>query len=157
MISAVRLATAADEDAIFRLLVKLDADNGLGFPYHEDRVRQSIRIGASGSGGYIGVIPDPKREGEIIGSVGLHLAQPWYSNDWFVHEVWLFVDPEHRKGTGYADALMEFSRLLKKAVERRGERPVPFFTSVSSRKRLAAKMRWWGRRGEMIGAIYLLR
>lgn len=157
MTAAVRLAAPADEDAIYRLLQLLSEDNSIGFPYHEDRVRQSIQMGLSGREGYIGVIDDPNRPGEVVGSVGLHLAQPWYSNDWFIHEVWLFVDPQYRKGTGYADALMEFSRTLKKAIERRVEAPVPFFTSVSSRKRLKAKMRWWARRGEMIGAIYLLR
>lgn len=157
MTSPVRLATAPDEDAIYRLLQKLDADNGLGLPYDEGRVRQSIRMGMEGREGYIGVIEHPEKKGEFVASVGLHLAQPWYSAVWTVHEVWLFVEPAYRKGTGYADALMEFSRLLKKAIERRAEAPVPFFTSVSSRKRLKAKMRWWARRGEMVGAIYLLR
>lgn len=153
----VRLGTPEDEDAIMRLLVKLDADNSIGFPYHEDKVRESIKIGTEARGGYIGVIDAPDQPGEMAGSVGLHWAQPWYSNDFFFHEVWLFVDPDYRKGTGYGDALMRFSQNLKDRMNQISDKPVPFFTSVSSRKNLQKKMRWWRRRGEHIGSIYLLR
>lgn len=153
----VRLAAPEDEDAVLRLLVKLDSDNSIGFPYHEERVRESIRMGTEAQGGYIGVIDAPDRPGEIAGSVGLHWSQPWYSYDFFFHEVWLFVDPAYRKGTGYGDALMKFSQDLKARMNAISDKPVPFFTSVSSRKNLAKKMRWWGRRGEFIGAIYLLK
>lgn len=153
----VRLAGPADEDAIYRLLVKLDADNSIGFPYHEDAVRKSIRIGTERSAGMIGVIEAPDSPGEMAASVGLHWAQPWYSNDWFMHEVWLFVDPQYRKGTGYGDALMRWVQECKERGDAVMKRSTPFFTSVSSRKNLRTKMRWWGRRGELIGAIYLLR
>lgn len=151
----VRIAGPDDEDAIFRLLERLAADNSIGFPYHEDQVRRSIRIGTERKAGLVAVVETPDKQ--IVGSVGLHWAQPWYSNDWFVHEVWLFVDPAYRKGTGYADALMRWVQGVKERGDASTGRKTPFFTSVSSRKRLAAKMRWWGRRGEMIGAIYLLR
>ena len=157
MNSLVRLATPADEDAVYRLLCHLEADNGLGWPHDEDRVRESIRIGTEKRGGIVAVIDAPDRPGELAGSIGLHWAQPWYSNRHFFHEVWLFVDPEYRRGTGYADALMRYAQWLKDSFNAKAGEEVPFFTSVSSRKRLAAKMRWWGRRGEMIGAIYLLR
>lgn len=157
MQSPVRLAGPADEDAIYRLLQGLDADNSIGFPYEEDAVRESIRVGTEGRGGFVAVIDAPDRPGEIVGSVCLHWAQPWYSRQWFMHEVWLFVDPAYRKGTGYADALMAWVQWLKESFNAKVDKPVPFFTSVSSRKRLAAKERWWQRRGERIGVIFLLK
>lgn len=157
MQSPVRLAGPADEDAVFRLLQLLDKDNGLGFPYHEDAVRDAIRVGTEQKGGFVAVIDAPDKPGEMAASVCLHWAQPWYSRDWFLHEVWLFVDPAYRKGTGYADALMDWVSWLKENFNARVDKPVPFFTSVSSRRRLEAKERWWRRRGEKIGVIFLLR
>lgn len=157
MTSPVRLAGPADEDAVFRLLQRLDDDNGLGFPYHEDKVRQSIRVGTEQKGGFVAVIDAPDRPGELAASIGLHWAQPWYSNDFFMHEVWLFVDPDYRGGTGYADDLMRWAQWLKDSFNAKLGKEVPFFTSVSSRKRLDAKERWWRRRGQKIGVIFLLK
>lgn len=153
----VRVATPADEDALYRLLLGLERDNTLGYEHNEDRVRQHIKLGTEKTGGVHGVIDAPDRPGELAGSVGIVWNQLWYSDEWFWHELWLFVDPEYRRGTGYGDALMEWAKHWHDSFCDKMGREVPFFTSVSSRKRLKTKMRWWQKRGEQVGAIYLLR
>lgn len=154
---SVRHAEPKDEDGIYRLLLKLHADNSIGFPYDEDRVRESIRLGTERKGGIVAVIEDPDKPGEFAASIGIAPSQFWYSNQHYLHEVWLFVSPEYRKGTTYANDLMQYAKWVKERFSVGAPEPVPFFTSVSSRRRLKEKMRWWGRRGELIGAIYLLR
>ena len=152
-----RIAGPADEDAIYHLLLGLEADNGLGFPHEESAVRESIRQGTERRGGFVFVIDAPDEPGKIIASLGVHFGKFWYSNASYLHETWLFVDPAYRRGTGYADVLMQWARWLHAAFKQAQGEDVPFFTSVTSRKRFEAKRRWWSRRGTQIGAIYLLR
>lgn len=152
-----RIATSEDENAIYRLLLGLEADNGLGYEHHEDRVREAIRSGTEKRGGYVVVIEDPDVPGEMAASLCVQWGGFWYSRDSYLHELWLFVAPDHRRGTGYADALMEWARWFRDALEEAAGRQIPFFTSVTSRNRFKAKQRWWARRGEQVGAIYLLR
>lgn len=151
-----RLATPADEDATYRLLLGLERDNGIGYPHDEAKVRQAIRQGTERRGGYVVVIDDPDRPGEVVGSVGITWGEFWYGGT-YLAEQWLFVDPEHRRGTGYADALMDWAKWFRDALQEAAGRDIPCFTSVTSRKRFAAKQRWWRRRGEQVGAIFLLR
>ena len=155
--AVVRIATPADEDAVYRLLLGLERDNGIGFRHDEDRVRGSIREGTERRGGIVAVIDAPDQPGEIAGSIGVHWGQFWYSHQHYLAETWLFVAPQYRRGTGYADALMQYASWIKATFNKEGAPELPFFTAVTTRKRLAAKRRWWCRRGEEVGAIFLLR
>lgn len=152
-----RLAGPTDEDAVYAILRGLERDNGLGYAHDEGKVREAIRQGTEKKGAYVVVVDHPTEKGRVVASLGINWGEFWYSRDSYLSEVWLFVDPEHRKGTGYADALMEWSRWFGDALEEAAGRPLPFFTSVTSRKRFAAKQRWWRRRGKQVGAIFLLR
>ena len=155
---AVRLATPADDDAIYRLLLGLERDNGIGYPHDPETVRQRIARGTAHKSGMIGVIDAPDGSGELAGSVSLEWGEFWYNRHIpYMVEQWLFVHPDWRRGTGYGDQLMQWVRWIRERLEESAGREVPFFTSVTSRHRLKAKMRWWGRRGEQVGAIYLLR
>lgn len=156
----VRVATEADEDALYELLKGLEEDNGLGWPHDEERVRHHIELGTRRRGGIHGVIDDPANKTDaikLVGSVGVIFNQPWYAKDWFWHELWLFVLPQHRRGTGYADDLRQWMRWYQHAFEKANGARVPFFTSVTSRKRLDAKIRWWRRWGTQVGAIFELK
>lgn len=152
-----RIADPADEDAIYRCLLGLEFDNGLGFPHDEETVREAIRQGTDRKGGFVVVIDDPEDPGEVAATLGVHWGRFWYSRDHYLSETWLFVRPERRRGTGYAEALMAWAAWFRAQLEEAAGREVPFFTAVNSRKRLATKMRWWRRRGELIGGIYLLK
>lgn len=153
----VRLAIPSDEDAVYRLLLKLHEDNSIGYAYEEEAVRTYIKNGTERRGGFVAVIDAPDRPGEISASVGLHFGQFWYSSKHYMAETWLFVDPDYRRGTGYADDLMNWVRWLKDAFNASSPDHLEFFTSVSSRKRLAQKAKWWARRGELIGHIFLIK
>jgi hypothetical protein len=151
----VRIAGEADEDALYDLLLGLERDNSLGFAHDEDEVRAHIRLGTQKNGGMHGVIDAPN--GVIAASVGLVMNKFWYSKQFYWHELWLFVRLEYRKGTGYSDDLMAWVQYIKALFALESGHEVPFFTSVTSRKRFEAKRRWWARRGEQIGAIFLIR
>lgn len=153
----VRLAGPGDENALYDLLLGLERDNSIGYPHDEDRVRHHIRLGTERTGGIHGVIDWPEQPGRLAGSVGIIWNQFWYSREFYWHELWLFVRPECRKGTGYADDLMAWAQEIHRKFAVSVGKETPFFTSVTSRKRLDAKIRWWRRRGPMIGAIFLLR
>jgi hypothetical protein len=152
----IRLAGPEDEDKLFDLLLGLEIDNGfLDVPRSDARVRLHIELGTRQKGGIHGVIDGP--DGRLAGSIGIIPNQFWYSEAWFYQELWLFVRPEYRKGTGYADELRGWASKVKRDFEAGAGQEVPFFTSVSSRKRLDLKIRWWRRWGEQTGAIFLLR
>lgn len=152
-----RIAKPADEDAVYELLLGLEKDNGLGYPHHENKVREAIRQGTEGKGGYVIVIANPADPSKFVASLGIHWGQFWYSTDSYLAEVWLYVDPEYRKRTPFADILMDWAKWFSEALNEAAGREIPFILSVSSRNRLEAKRRWWRRRGEEIGAFFLLR
>lgn len=153
--SPVRIARRADENALFALLVALSEDNPLGLPWDEDAVRAHIRLGTEGKGGLHGVIDG--RNGELAGSVGIILSSFWFSSrERFLSQLWCFVRPEYRRGTGYGDALRRWARERHAEFESALGRPIPFDFSVMSRRRLPDKIRWFGRGAIQIGAVFLV-
>jgi hypothetical protein len=149
-----RLAGPDDEDAVYRRLLGLADDNTLGFPHDEGVVRRHLQeaIGRR----MLFVIDNPEVPGELAAGVCLGWGDFWYGGH-YLAEQWLFVRPEFRKGTGFGDVLMNWTKWIGEALAEAAGQPMPVFSSVTSRKRLKAKGRWWARRGELVGLIYLLK
>lgn len=45
-------------------------------------------------------------DGQFIGSIGLHVTSPWYSDEKYLADGWFYVLPEHRN-TGVGKALID--------------------------------------------------
>lgn len=148
----VRHATIADAEALYwHLLNDLNEDNSLGFVPSPIKVWEHVHACCTGKNGIAGVIDGP---GGIIGSIGIECVQPWYSQDWFLMQVWQFVLPEHRRGTKHGEDLFAFAEFHRRYMCEHTGRDMLLETTVMSRKRLAAKTRLWRRHGQQIGAIF---
>lgn len=156
----VRVATIADEVALYKLLLKLEPSNDMGFKRDDQKVWAHVNTVCRGTGGVAGVIDGPN--GTLIGSIGITASQPWYSSEWFLSEVWCFVDPAYRKGTRYGEALFEFARWHQQDLSQRVGRNLPLEISFLSYRRVAAKDRLWRRLagenagGRWIGSTFLI-
>lgn len=140
----VRLATKADEQQIYDILMELYAENAL-FSLSSEKVWSVIRRATERKGGIIGVIDGPNG---IEGSVGLELTQFWYSDDWLVSEYWNFVREPFRKTTNAVD-LINFA---KWSVENIG---LPLHMGIITTKRTAAKERLYRRVMPKVGAFFV--
>jgi hypothetical protein len=153
---AVRIATPADIEPLFWMVMRdLGADNPMGVPVSPKKILALVKLCCNGNGGVAGVI---ESRGVIIGSAGVVVAQHDLSDTDFLKQIWLFVTPSARKGhPEHADKLFRFCLWHKGDMSRRLGYDVPLEISVMSRKRLPAKLRVWGRYGEMIGAVFWAR
>ena len=154
----VRVAGEADEAALFDLLMALYKDNGVGIPPRPQDVRAAIQAGTRNgaeSGVLIGVIDGP--DGILIGTVCVMPSTFWYNTSpeyGYLAERWLFVRPEFRKGHTLHDDLFQAARCYKRQAEIALGKRVPLVSSVTSFKRLSAKMRLYRKYGRLCGGIY---
>lgn len=140
---AVRIATPADESAVFKLALKAHEENAVA-PIDEGKVIDKIRIGTQGKGGIIGIIDGPK---EIEAIIMMELAQFWYSSEWHLSELFLYVHPEYRQSS-HAKQLIEFSKWASEQMT------IPLFIGVLSNSRTKAKIRLYKQRLGLGGALF---
>lgn len=152
----VRVAGQQDEFALFDLLWNgLHADNSMGMGRSEARFWENINGVCRGQRGICGVIDGP--DGKLIGSIGIQASQTWYSDAWFLSETWLFVDPDHRKGTRYGEDLFKFALWHRADISERLNHNFALEISVHSFKRLEAKTRLWRRHASHVGSLFWVR
>ncbi len=152
----VRVALQPDENPLFDLLMSLARDNNtFDFRVSDARVKETIMMGTHQKGGIHGVIDAPDRPGVLAASLGMVWDRLWFSDEWGLAQIWLYVRPEYRKGTGYADELVNWSKEIRRDLETRAGHRVRMANSVISETRLDAKLRFWRKHsGEMIGAMF---
>jgi len=148
----VRVAGEADEDAIYDLLLALEDDNGFGVPHDRETVYTEIRKGTRKRGSMIGVIDGAD---ELAASICITLGHTWFSNRWHLTETWLFIRPDYRFNR-FDDDLFNFARWARYEIGKGLDYECQCFTTVSSPRRLPAKLRLWRRWGKQIGGIFLL-
>jgi hypothetical protein len=116
-----RVATFADENALYDLLVDLHRNNehGWGFPYRPEIVLSCIEAGtrpepaarrnpSNQRRGIIGVIDGT--DGRLIASVGLFIDPVvWFSDATGLTELWLYVRPWARHAARHYRSLFAFS------------------------------------------------
>lgn len=159
-LAVVRLAGAGDEDALFSLLMALREDNNrtLNFNVSDARVREHIEMGTRKTGGLHGVIDAPDEPGVLAGSIGCIWDRWWFSEEWSLAQLWLFVRPEYRAHTSYADALVDWAKGMRDALQEKVGKPIGLINAVVSEDRLETKLRFWRRHsGVMIGGIFEIR
>lgn len=146
----VRLAVPADLEHIIRIAERLHEENGhskIHYPtavaaLHEAVHRQRAVIGIIGP------------VGDIRGIVFLRFAAWWYAgpSDVFLEELFLYVPPEYRKGTGHAAALLRFAKSTAKSLG------VPLVIGVLSSKKTKAKLRLYEKHlGQPVGGYFFVQ
>lgn len=142
----VRLVTdPREEDELMAICRRLHAENGL-FTMCEDKVRAKLRTAFDRTGGLIGVIGAP---GSIEAMLCMEIGQLWYSNDYFLNELWNYVLPEYRRSSNAKD-LVAFG---KDCGARMG---LTFMIGILSNIRTEAKVRFYERSlGAPSGAFWV--
>lgn len=150
--SVVRIAKPEDHDDLWRLLLMSHRENGL-FKIDHTKVEILLQRGLNpklihpldtGPRTQIGVIgPSAKIEAFAFLIIGCF----WYSSDYHLEELMVYVDPECRK-SGHAKAIIEW---MKKTADDTG---IPLITGIISKDRTAAKIRLYDRYLPRIGAFF---
>lgn len=149
----VRIAGQDDVESLFWHLVNdYDFDNGMGWSVAPLKVLDLVRGCCLQENGIAGIIDG--LEG-VIGSIGIEIHNPRYSNDDYLVQAWMFVLPDHRGGKHHWDDLFAFAEWYRADMAARLKRQVILESSVVSPHRLPAKLRLWRRRaGRQIGGIF---
>lgn len=149
----VRIAGVADIDTLYwHLIADYNADNGLGWEPSPVKVAQMVKECCLLDNGIAGIIDG--LDGPI-GSVGIEVHNPRYSNDEYLVQAWLFVLPEHRSGRQHWEALFAFCEWWRQSMSERLGKALILESTVHSHHRLPAKLRLWRRRaGHQVGGIF---
>jgi len=143
----VRYAMPEDYPQIIAMSEALHEENGhqsIDYPTAEAAIMDAINRNRA----VIGIIGPV---GDIQGIVFLRFASFWYSSDVFLEELFLYVPPQYRKGTGHARALLTFAR---GAAKRLG---LPLLIGVLSNERTKAKLNLYERHlGAPVGGYFFV-
>lgn len=148
-VPGVRLATKRDEGEIFALLCLLHAENA-PFSMNRDKVLLGIQYATERKGGIIFVIDDGPR---VVATMGMCIAQDWYTDDEYLLERWNFVHPDYRR-SDYARKLLEQGKWAHEWFKSKGKL-MPFFCGINSLLRTEAKIRMYARHMPCIGAYFM--
>jgi hypothetical protein len=151
--SVIRKALPHDAPEIWRLFLQVHRENGLfqlspsKVTEFMDRALHPERIHPADTGvrAQIGVIGPP---GRLEAVVFVLIAQFWYSNDFHLEELLVYVDPECRKSR-HAITCLAWMKALADQLK------IPLLTGIISKERTAAKIRLYDRMLPRIGAFYL--
>jgi GNAT superfamily N-acetyltransferase len=143
----VRMGCADDADRIYDFLLNLNDENSV-FSLSEQRARMAIATCLNMIQGAYGVTGLIEKNGRIEGCIGLRPSQMWYTDDWFLDELWNFVHPDYRR-SDHAKKLIEFA---KWSAMRLG---IPLVMGIVTKKRLEPKMRLYQRQLSQIGAYFV--
>ena len=112
-----------------------------------DKVKVKAEVAEAIDGHLVHVIT--KGDGQIVGSIGLMLWEPWYSSDKCLSDRWIFIVPEHRN-------YRAFLSLIRCAAERAEALCVPLVVSLYSTKDTERKERLFGREMDQVIAAWHL-
>jgi hypothetical protein len=149
----VRMASPADEQAIYELLMLDIAENATRIAQpNPDRIFFHIRLATRLQGGVCGVIDGPDKK-----PVALTLMVPmqwWWASEWFFHEVVSFVHPEHRKSR-FAHDLIAFQRYIGDMQSERYGHRVYVMMGILGLKRVREKAIMIRRKMRQVGWAFL--
>jgi hypothetical protein len=141
----IRICVPADEPALLRVLaLNYEENKGLA-AINWDKVTRMVRRGTEQQLGIIGVI-----EGKhgIEATAGFILTNFWFSDDFHLEEVWVFVLPDYRRST-HARRLYEWAKYLSTQMT------VPVLCGVLTTQRHQAKIRLAQREMPQVGALFM--
>lgn len=142
--SRVRHASPADEMELVDICTRLHEENGI-FPMAVPKVRAMLHRAFERRGAVVGVVgKDP-----IEGCICLAIQTEWYSEQWFLGELFNFVLPEFRASTNAKD-LIAFAKMCSDEIG------LPLLIGIVSNHRTVAKVRMYRKHlGEPAGAFFV--
>lgn len=151
--TSVRIAIEADEPAIVDLLVmEVQEHGGDVAPVDEERILEHVKMGTRKRGGIVGVIDGLNRK--PVGTIGLIPMQWWFSQGYFIQELWLFVHRDHRRSRHAAD-LISFGNWAADSWSRAYGSRVYTVSGVLTTKHAQEKMRLYRRLSNFHGGIFV--
>lgn len=148
----VRVATRADEAALYDLVLKGVANEMATAPVNEAKVRQLIQevtrpaVSINIPRPAVMVIDHPN--GSLAGAAPLIPKRWWYSDAWHYIQPWIFVREEFRKGP--------FTRALLETVVWWGDKSgLPVLMSVPADSSNAGRLEQYARYAEPFGGSFI--
>jgi GNAT superfamily N-acetyltransferase len=147
----LRFATREDVPAVLALLRGLHAETPHA-PLSEARLRATVGAVLAGGSIILTMAGD-----DPVGTCGLMVEAPWFSDAPWVRDVWLYVHPDHRR-TPHARALIRCAKRYAAALPAPLQMEVAGGPAAGSVRRVAAKMRLYRRElGEPTGATWVVK
>jgi GNAT superfamily N-acetyltransferase len=143
----IRLAEIEDIPSLMAL-TKLASDEDAQHPYDAEKVWHVVRRHYDKTGGLVAVA-GPKSE-PVRGYLIMIVDEIWYSPDYQLLELSLFVAPDHRKST-LAKQLMAFSKAASEGLK------LDLTIGVLSTERTEAKVKLYKRQFKTAGAYFVYR
>jgi len=142
----VRLAVKEDFEEILNLMKNACSEDSQ-HSFAEDKVISMIMRYYNKQGVMISVIGEI---GRPVAYVLSEVCPVWYSDEWQILELSLYVSPEHRKST-YAKQLMQFMKTASEGLK------LDLTIGVFSNSRTEAKIRLYQRQFPQVGAYFCFR
>ena len=140
----VRLAVQEDIPALMELMRRACEENST-HPFDEEKVFAIVCRCFNKQGVMISVIGEI---GDPVAYLLMVVDQIWFSTDYQLLELSLFVHPDHRR-SNYAKQLMSFSKQASEGLE------LDLTIGVYSNERTAAKVRLYQRQFKQAGTFFL--
>lgn len=140
----VRLAVPEDVPELMNLMRTACGEDGQ-HPIDEEKVYAMVRRYLDKGGALIAVIGEV---GKPVAYLIMVIDQIWYSTDYQLLELSLFVHPDHRR-SNYAKQLMAFSKQASHGLD------LDLTIGVLSNDRTAAKVRLYQRQFNQVGAFFV--
>lgn len=151
--ASVRAAGPADEDAILELLLLDVAENATQVaPPSEARIRGHIEVCTRRQGGIAGVIDGP--DDKPVAVVLMVPFQWWWSAQYAVQELVLYVHQDHRKSRHVQD-LLQFQRWVVDTWTNSFGYRVYLMCGVLGVNRVLSKIALYRRRFRQAGAVFV--
>ena len=142
----VRLATPEDFEGVLKLMRNACAEDSQ-HSFAEDKVVAMVMRYYNKQGVMIAVIGEV---GNPVAYVLSEICPVWYSDEWQILELSLYVDPKHRKST-YAKQLMNFMKVSSEGLK------LDLTIGVFSNERTEAKIRLYQRQFAQVGGYFCYR
>jgi hypothetical protein len=140
----VEIAKKSDKNEIVDMLVLMHEEVTL-FTCDKDSISETVDKLLGSKGGFIGII---RGDDEIEAMIGLNLDRRWYSQQWYLSEMFTFVKPELRRSTR-AKCLLEFAKECSEKLN------VMLVCGITSNIRTEAKIKLYERQFNKAGSFFV--
>lgn len=142
----VQLANLSMAEDITDVLLQGE-DEGFVFPPDRTVILEYVKEIMNRNGGIIGVIYD--HDNKIVeGVIGLRLDKFWFSDQWFIKDIFMYVHPEFRRSTR-AKCLIAFAKECAKKMN------IPLLMGIMSNIRTEAKAKLYERQMNRAGSFFV--
>ena len=142
----VQLATQSMAEDIADVLVE-GKDEGFVFPPDRSVILEYVKEIMNQNGGIIGVIYDEDNK-RVEGVIGLRLDKFWFSDQWFIRDIFTYVHPDFRRSTR-AKCLIAFAKECSKKIN------IPLLMGIMSNTRTEAKAKLYERQMNRAGTFFV--